>query len=129
MTDDSGAGAGNRIAAGREMPLSWFGLPWESYVRQALERTWPLMRRYLDEWCHGWTGKDRDTCAHTLTTGLGDWLPPQAVPTINALVSSAFYARMGPDCGRDGTRFGPPREAQHYDVLFETIRRDFICST
>jgi hypothetical protein len=35
MTDDSGARAGNRIAAGRETPLSWFVLPWESYVRQA----------------------------------------------------------------------------------------------
>ena len=75
------------------------------------------MRRHLDEWCHGWTGKDRDTLRAHLTAGLGEWLPPQAVPTISALASSAFYARMGPDCGRDGTRFGPPSEAQHYDVL------------
>jgi alpha-L-rhamnosidase len=54
----------------------------------------PAMRKYLDEWIPRWTGKDGDAYGQTLTSGLGDWVPPEGVPTINALVSSAYYARM-----------------------------------
>jgi len=55
---------------------------WESYRRhgdrEALERTYPLMRRYLDGWVPRWTARDGDGFAHTLTAGLGDWVPPRS---------------------------------------------------
>ncbi len=107
----------------------WFVIPWESYARygdlRALERTWPLMRKYLDEWVPRWTTKDGDRYAHTLTSGLGDWLPPEGVPTINALVSSAFYARMARIAAETARALGHTPEAARYDDLFQAIRSDF----
>src|SRR5512134_2927109 len=74
----------------------WFVVPWESFMRhgdrRVLERTYPAMRSYLDRWIPRWTGRDGDAYAHTLTAGLGDWVPPRGVPTINALASTAYYA-------------------------------------
>jgi alpha-L-rhamnosidase len=107
----------------------WFVLPWESYRRygdgRALERTWPLMRRYLDTWIPQWTGKDEDPYPHTLTSGLGDWLPPKGVPTINALVSTAFYARMARIASDVARVVGEEAAASKYADLFEKIRMDF----
>jgi alpha-L-rhamnosidase len=83
------------------------------------------MRKYLDGWVPRWTGKDRDAYAHTLTSGLGDWLPPEGVPTINALVSTAFYARMAHIAAESARvlKDGPGRAK--YDALFGAIRSDF----
>ena len=47
--------------------------------------------------------KDGDAYAYTLTSGLGDWVPPEGVPTINALTSTAYYAyltRIAADAAR-----------------------------
>jgi len=107
----------------------WFVLPWESYLRhgdvRALERTYPLMRKYLDEWVPRWTGKDGDAYAHTLTSGLGDWLPPKGVPTINALVSTAFYAHMAHIAADTARAVGDAGGAAKYDALFTAVRADF----
>jgi alpha-L-rhamnosidase len=107
----------------------WFVIPWESYMRygdrRALERTWPLMRKYLDDWVPRWTEKDGDRYAFTLTSGLGDWVPPKNVPTINALVSSAFYARMARIAADTARALGDAAAAQKYDTLFGRIRADF----
>ena len=76
----------------------WFVIPWESWMRygdrRALEKTYPAMQKYLDEWIPRWTNKDGDAYAYTLTSGLGDWVPPEGVPTINALTSTAYYAYL-----------------------------------
>ena len=60
----------------------WFVIPWEAYQRygdvRALAKTYPAMQRYLDEWMPQWTSRDRDGLAYTLTSGLGDWVPPPA---------------------------------------------------
>ena len=107
----------------------WFVLPWESYRRygdvRALERTFPLMQKYLDEWVPQWTGRDGDKYAYTLTSGLGDWLPPKDVPTINALVSSAFYARMAHITADVARALGDQASAAKYDALFGKIKTDF----
>ena len=107
----------------------WFVLPWESYMRhgdvRALERTYPLMKKYLDEWIPRWTGKDKDAYAHTLTSGLGDWLPPEGVPTINALVSTAFYARMAHIAADTARVLKDQAGAAKYDALFRRVRDDF----
>jgi alpha-L-rhamnosidase len=107
----------------------WFVLPWESYRRygdlRALERTFPLMQRYLDVWVPQWTGRDGDKYAYTLTSGLGDWLPPKDVPTINALVSSAFYARMARIAADVARALGDQTSAAKYDALFGKITTDF----
>ncbi|MFL6331968.1 MAG: family 78 glycoside hydrolase catalytic domain [Pyrinomonadaceae bacterium] len=107
----------------------WFVIPWESWMRygdrRALERTYPAMRKYLDEWVPRWTDKDGDGFAYTLTSGLGDWVPPEGVPTINALTSSAYYAhltRIAADAARALDR---PQDAARYDELFKKIRADF----
>jgi alpha-L-rhamnosidase len=107
----------------------WFVLPWESYRRygdlRALERTFPLMQKYLDVWVPQWTGRDGDKYAYTLTSGLGDWLPPKDVPTINALVSSAFYARMARIAADVARALGDQASATKYGTLFGKIRTDF----
>src|SRR4051794_6297993 len=58
----------------------WFVVPWESYTRygdkRGLAKTYPAMKRYLDDWIPQWTDKDGDNFAYTLTSGLGDWDPP-----------------------------------------------------
>ena len=107
----------------------WFVIPWESWMRygdrRALEKTYPAMRKYLDEWIPRWTDKDGDQFAHTLTAGLGDWVPPEGVPTINALTSSAYYAyltRIAADAAR---ALDKPQDAARYDELFKNIRADF----
>jgi alpha-L-rhamnosidase len=107
----------------------WFVIPWESWMRygdrRALEKTYPVMRKYLDEWIPRWTGKDGDQYEHTLTSGLGDWLPPEGVPTVNALTSTAYYAylvRIATDTARV---LGKPDEAARYEALFGRIRNDF----
>jgi alpha-L-rhamnosidase len=107
----------------------WFVVPWESYQRygdiRALERTYPLMRRYLDDWIPRWTAKDKDAYAYTLTSGLGDWLPPRDVPTINALVSTAFLARMAHIAADTARALHDEPGAARYDELFRSVRSDF----
>ena len=83
------------------------------------------MRKYLDDWVPRWTAKDGDHYAYTLTAGLGDWLPPEGVPTINALVSSAFYARMARSAADTAGALGHTAEAERYRTLFARIRDDF----
>jgi alpha-L-rhamnosidase len=107
----------------------WFVVPWESYRHYgdpaALERVYPAMERYLDEWIPRWTDKDGDTYAYTLTSGLGDWVAPEGVPTLNALCSSAYYAhvvRIAADVARVLGRTG---DAARYEALLEKVRSDF----
>jgi alpha-L-rhamnosidase len=106
----------------------WFVLPWESYQRfgdiRALQRTYPLMRKYLDEWIPRWTSKDGDAYAYTLTSGLGDWLPPKDVPTINALVSTAFLARMAVIAADTARALHDADGATRYDALFSHVKAD-----
>ncbi|HWS90515.1 MAG TPA: family 78 glycoside hydrolase catalytic domain [Pyrinomonadaceae bacterium] len=107
----------------------WFVIPWESWMRygdrRALEVTYPAMRKYLDEWVPRWTGKDGDGFAYTLTSGLGDWVPPKDVPTINALTSTAFYAHLARIAADAARALGKAEDAARYDGLFEKIRADF----
>lgn len=107
----------------------WFVVPWESYLRhgdrRALERTYPLMRKYLDEWIPRWTDKDGDAFARTLTAGLGDWLPPKGIPTVNAVVSTAYYARFARIAADAARVLGHADDAARYDALFTTVRDDF----
>ncbi|HEX8151354.1 MAG TPA: family 78 glycoside hydrolase catalytic domain [Pyrinomonadaceae bacterium] len=107
----------------------WFVIPWESWMRygdrRALEKTYPSMRKYLDEWVPRWTDKDGDRFAHTLTAGLGDWVPPEGVPTINALTSSAFYAHLTRITADAARALGRREDAARYDELFGKIRGDF----
>lgn len=107
----------------------WFVIPWEAYSRhgdrRALEQTYPVMRKYLDEWIPRWTDKDRDAFAHTLTAGLGDWLPPKDVPTLNALASTAYYARFARIASDVARVLGRDADAARDDALFARIRADF----
>jgi alpha-L-rhamnosidase len=107
----------------------WFVLPWESYQRygdiRALQRTYPLMKKYLDDWIPRWTAKDGDAYAYTLTSGLGDWLPPKDVPTINALVSTAFLARMATIAADTARALRDSDGAAKYDALFAHVKADF----
>ncbi|HEY8231359.1 MAG TPA: family 78 glycoside hydrolase catalytic domain [Vicinamibacteria bacterium] len=107
----------------------WFVVPWESYMRHgdvaALERVYPAMRRYLDDWIPRWTDKDGDAFAHTLTSGLGDWVAPTGVPTLNALASSAYYARLA-GIARDAARvLGRADDAERYAALYAKATADF----
>ncbi len=83
------------------------------------------MRKYLDEWIPRWTDKDRDAFAHTLTAGLGDWLPPKDVPTLNALASTAYYARFARIASDVARVLGRDADAARDDALFARIRADF----
>ena len=107
----------------------WFVLPWEAWLRygdrRALERTYPAMRKYLDEWVPQWTARDGDGLAHTLTAGLGDWVPPEGVPTINRITSTAYYAHMARIAADAARALGRPADAARYDTLFSRVRRDF----
>jgi alpha-L-rhamnosidase len=107
----------------------WFVIPWEAYQRfgdrRALEKTYPVMRKYLDQWIPRWTDKDGDTFAHTLTAGLGDWLPPKDVPTVNAIASTAYYARFARIASDVARVLGDAADAERYDALFARIRTDF----
>jgi len=107
----------------------WFVIPWESYSRHgdraALEATYPAMRKYLDEWIPRWTGKDGDGYGQTLTSGLGDWVPPTGVPTINAIVSTAYYARLTRIAADAARALGHEEDAERYERLFAAIRSDF----
>ena len=107
----------------------WFIIPWESYQRygdvRALEKTYPAMRTYLDDWIPQWTDKDGDSFAYTLTSGLGDWVPPQGVPTINALISTAYYAHLTQIAANVARVLGKSQDAARYDELFNKIRADF----
>jgi alpha-L-rhamnosidase len=107
----------------------WFVVPWESYLRHgdvaALELVYPAMRRYLDDWIPRWTGRDGDAYAGTITSGLGDWLPPEGIPTINALTSTAYYARVV-GIARDAARvLGRAADAERYQALHDRIKADF----
>ena len=107
----------------------WFVIPWESYRRhgdrRALEATYPAMRKYLDSWAPQWTGKDGDRYAHTLTAGLGDWVPPSGVPTVNAIASTAYYAHMAHIAADVARELRRSADAARYDRLFAAIRADF----
>jgi alpha-L-rhamnosidase len=107
----------------------WFVIPWESYRRhgdvQALATVYPAMRRYLDEWIPRWTDKDGDAFAHTLTSGLGDWVAPAGVPTHNALSSTAYYAHLATIAADAARVLGKSEDAARYAALFASIRSDF----
>ena len=107
----------------------WFVIPWEAYQRygdvRALAKTNPAMQRYPDEWMPQWTSRDRDGLAYTLTCGLGDWVPPAGVPTLNRLVSTAYYAHMARIAADAARILGRMPDAARYDTLFNRIRRDF----
>lgn len=106
----------------------WFVIPWESYRRygdlRALERAYPAMQRYLDTWIPQWTNKDGDAYAQTLTAGLGDWVPPKGVPTVNAIASTAYYAHMVQIAAEVARALNKPQEATRYQQLFDRIRTD-----
>jgi alpha-L-rhamnosidase len=107
----------------------WFVIPWESYRRYgdpaALERVYPAMRRYLDDWIPRWTSRDGDGRAHTLTSGLGDWVAPAGIPTLNALSSTAYYAHLVRIAGDAARVLGKTADASRYEELFGRIRADF----
>ncbi len=107
----------------------WFVLPWESYMRHgdraALEKVYPAMQRYLDEWVPRWTDKDGDDFAHTLTSGLGDWVAPEGVSRLQPLASTAYYAHLVRIAGGAAAVLGREADATRYRELFERIRTDF----
>jgi alpha-L-rhamnosidase len=107
----------------------WFVIPWESYRRYgdpaALERVYPAMQRYLDDWIPRWTGKDGDDHRYTLTSGLGDWVAPAGIPTLNALSSTAYYAYLVRIAGDAARVLGKSADASRYEELFARIRSDF----
>jgi alpha-L-rhamnosidase len=107
----------------------WFVIPWESYRRYgdaaALEKVYPAMRRYLDDWIPRWTSRDGDGHLFTLTSGLGDWVAPAGVPTLNALSSSAYYAHLVRIAGDAARVLGRTEDAARYEELFGKIRADF----
>jgi alpha-L-rhamnosidase len=107
----------------------WFVIPWESWMHygdsRALALTYPAMQKYLDEWIPRWTSKDGDQFSYTLTSGLGDWLPPEGVPTINALTSTAYYAYLTHIAAETARALNKTQDAARYDDLFKKIRTDF----
>jgi alpha-L-rhamnosidase len=107
----------------------WFEIPWESYRHYGDTRTlaaaYPGMQRYLDDWVPRWTGKDGDAFGQTLTSGLGDWLPPKGVPTLDALVSTAYYARLVRIAADTAGVLEREADAARYRDLFARIRSDF----
>jgi len=119
----------------------WFVVPWESYMRygddRALAVTYPLMKRYLDDWIPQWTDKDGDNYKYTLTAGLGDWAPATGadapdgaptrfrVPTVTAPSVTAYHAYLARIAADSARVLGNAAEAKHFDLLFENIKRDF----
>ena len=107
----------------------WFIIPWESHRRYgdvaALEKTYPSMQKYLDNWIPQWTNRDGDSFSYTLTSGLGDWVAPQGVPTLNALVSTAYYAHLTEITANVARVLGKKQDAERYNDLFNRIRNDF----
>jgi alpha-L-rhamnosidase len=107
----------------------WFVIPWEDYLRHGdasvLARTYPAMQRYLDDWIPRWTGKDGDAYAQTLASGLGDWVAPEGIPTLDALASTAYYARLVRIAADAARALDRPADARRYDELFAKVRSDF----
>lgn len=119
----------------------WFVIPWESYLRYGdlrfLEQSYPLMRKYLDEWIPRWTDKDGDSFKYTLTSGLGDWAPvtgadaPEGAPTrfrvqpVTHPSTTAYYAYLTKIAADAARALGYANDAYRYDVLFENIKTDF----
>jgi len=119
----------------------WYVTPWESYLRygdvRALEVTYPLMQKYLDNWIPQWTDKDGDSYKYTLTAGLGDWAPVTGadapdgaptkwrVPTIISPSVTAYYAYLAKITADTARALGNADDARRYDLLFENIKRDF----
>jgi alpha-L-rhamnosidase len=107
----------------------WFIVPWEAYTRfgdlRALATTYPAMRKYLDEWIPRWTDKDGDAFAHTLTSGLGDWDPPEGIETVISLATTAYYAHFARIASDTAALLGMPADAARYEELFQLIRADF----
>lgn len=119
----------------------WFVIPWEAYLRYGdirfLEHTFPLMKKYLDEWIPRWTDKDGDSFQYTLTSGLGDWAPvtgadaPEGSPTrfrvlpVTHPVTTAYYTYLTKIAADTARALGNANDAYRYDVLFENIKNDF----
>ena len=119
----------------------WFVTPWETYLRygdaRALEVTYPLMQKYLDNWIPQWTDKDGDNYKYTLTAGLGDWAPVTGadapagsptnfrVPTIISPSVTAYYAYLAKIAADTARALGKADDARRYDLLFDNIRTDF----
>ncbi len=107
----------------------WFVVPWEAYQRfgdrRALERTYPAMRKYLDDWIPRWTNRDGDAYAHTLTAGLGDWDAPLGVDPVIGLSVTAYYAEFARIAANVARVLDRAEDAARYDTLFARIRNDF----
>ena len=95
------------------------------------------MQKYLDQWIPRWTGKDGDRFDYTLTSGLGDWLPPTGedapagsatklrVPTVIAPSTTAYYAYLTRIAADSARTLGKQGEAAHFDDVFGRIKADF----
>ena len=83
------------------------------------------MRRYLDDWIPQWTSKDGDSYPHTLTSGLGDWVAPAGIPTLNALTTTRLLRPPRSHRRGRGARAREAADAPRYDALFEKVRSDF----
>jgi len=119
----------------------WFVIPWESYLRYGdlrfLEQSYPLTRKYLDDWIPRWTDKDGDSFKYTLTSGLGDWAPvtgadaPEGAPTrfrvlpVTHPSTTAYYAYLTRIAADTARALGYANDAYRYDALFENIKNDF----
>ena len=107
----------------------WFVVPWEAYQRfgdrPALERTYPAMRRYLDDWIPRWTTRDGDDSPYTLTAGLGDWDPPPGTDPVIGLSATAYYALFARTASDVARVLGHAADAARYDSLFVRIRYAF----
>jgi alpha-L-rhamnosidase len=107
----------------------WFVVPWEGYRRygdrRLLERAYPAMRKYLDDWVPRWTGRDGDAFAHTLTSGLGDWCAPEGVDPLIGLSTTAYYAHLTRIAAGVARALGNHTDAARYEELFTRIRADF----
>ncbi len=103
----------------------WFVLPWESYRRHgdrdgARGELTPRCGSTSTSGSRAGPDKDGDAYAQTLTSGLGDWVPPEGVPTVNALVSTAYYARLAWIAADVARSLGKTEDADRYD---EAVRR------
>jgi alpha-L-rhamnosidase len=100
--------------------------PWTIYQaygdRRVLERHLPAMMRWID-WCqqhstHLIRDKDRGD-------DFGDWLSIGAA-TPKGLIGTAYFAYSCRLVAQSAAAVGNPRQAAHYQQLFEDIRRAFI---